>query len=272
MEYKMKFKLILGFCLVNQVTLVGCGGIAEIQESIDGFTNTTALEAIILGVVPPESDILPEDVVDAMGAGTSFKALVVDADAVAAMEEATPIDDASVWVEGAPMGTVAAYSLLEGLYTLEPGMGLEYTAGETWKIGVMVPGDEDPGEVEITLPEATVFALPDTSPVGQSLTLDLAGQGFHWVFLVVTNALSGEVTFTNENEVSSVVDIYEVTHGESTISGVTIPGLAFPTAGVYAVGVAGMVHQDEDAATNVNTVLSGALAGQMRIEVITIGS
>jgi hypothetical protein len=38
------------------------------------------------------------------------------------------------------------------------------------------------------------------------------------------------------------------------------------------VGVAGMVHQDEDAATNVNTVLSGALAGQMRIEVITIGS
>ena len=264
----MKSNLVFGFCLVG---LVGCDGIADIQESIDGFTNTTAIEAIVLGVVPPESDVLPDDIADVMGAGTSFKALVVDADAVAAMETAIPIDNASVWVEGAPMGTVAAYSLLEGLYTLEPGMGLEYAAGETWNIGVMVPGADNAGQVKITLPEATEFSLPETSPVGASMVLDLSGQGFNWAFVVVTNVVSGEVTYTNENEVSSVVDIYEVTHGESTISNVTIPGVAFPVPGVYAVGVAGMVHQGESAASNVNTLLSGAIAGQMRIEVITLG-
>ena len=268
MEYKVKFNLVLGSCLVH---LIGCGEIADIQESIDGFTNTTAIEAIILGVIPPESEALPDDIAEIMSAGTSFKALVVDADAVAAMETAIPIDNASVWVEGAPMGTIAAYSLLEGLYTLEPGMGLEYAPGETWNIGVMVPGAEDAGQVKITLPAATEFTLPKTSPVGASMVLDVSGQGFNWAFVIVTNVLSGEVTYTNEDEVSSVVDIYEVTHGESTISNVSIPGVAFPVAGVYAVGVAGMVHQGESAASNVNTLLSGAIAGQMRIEVITLG-
>ena len=56
-----------------------------------------------------------------------------------------------------------------------------------------------------------------------------------------------------------------------TVTRVTIPGdLAFDSAGVYAVGVAGMNKADSDTFVDMNTALSSVMAGKLRFKAMVI--
>ena len=249
--------------------LSGCGNITDLQDSISGLTNTTVIEAIILGVAGPESDDIPQDILDSFNEGTSLQALLVDADAVAAMNSADPVTGATVSVQGDPMGSVTASEIEGGLYTLEPGGGLDYAAGSRWTVSVMLPNESEAGTATLTLPQSASFSLSEGHTTGESLVLDLNGQGFTWVFVLVIDTVTGEVTYSNESEIADVGGLYEVTHGDDLVGMVEVPGVAFPQDSVYAVGVAGMVHQDDDSIDNLNTLLSGVIAGIMKIEPVS---
>lgn len=245
------------------VVLTGCAPIQELREDINGLTETLVLEALVLGVLPPDGDDIALDGTE-LEVGTSLQAVLVDADGSVALDDMVPLDGAGVTVLGDPMGQVQATPLGAGTYGLAPGEGLEYSAGAFWTLSVTPPrSDDEPGAVEILLPPPPNVSIPSQMDPGTSIALDLGGQQFHATWIQVVDTFTGMPTFT-----SGPVDLetlYEAAHTDAFVGPVDIPGIAFTEPSVYAVAVGGLAHHDDTSIDGLNTAFTGVLAGQVRV-------
>ncbi|MFH1465344.1 MAG: hypothetical protein ABIO70_13235 [Pseudomonadota bacterium] len=251
------------FLLLSLLPLAACGKIEEIQDVIDGLTNPLVAEALLLGVIPPESDLL-----DLEGTpfedGTALKVFLADASSIDDLEQ-SPLDGAVVTVKSAGNGTLELDAGGGGVYSLNGAQGLEYEAGQDFILTASL-SDVD-HRVTVTAPHAPDLDLDEQHPVGEPLLIDLSEYEFDNVLVAVFDAQSGEVSYTNRPE--TIVELYDYTHGEGTVDRHEIPGSAFPRASVYAVGVAGMRNAVEDDYDSMNTALSSCLMGQMRFWALT---
>jgi hypothetical protein len=122
--------------------------------------------------------------------------------------------------------------------------------------------------MRVTAPPPPDADLPTAHSAGQPLSVDLAGQGFDSVLVVVLDAASLELSYSNEP--ADIQELYEFGHG-GTGDSVEIPGDAFPGDSLYAVGVAGLVTADAADLDEVNTALSSMLAGKFRFYPVQTG-
>jgi hypothetical protein len=251
------------FLLLPLLSLVGCGKIEEIQDVLDGLTNPLVTEALLLGVLPPESEEI--DLSDTPFAdGTALKVFLADAASLDDLEQ-SPLDGASVTVHSPANGSLLLDADGGGVYSLTGAGGLVYQAGVDF-ILTAVLSDVD-HRVVVTAPHAPDLDLAEQHAIGEPLLIDLSEFDYDNVLVAVFDVQSGEVSYTNRPD--DVVGLYEYTHSDGQVDRHEVPGTAFPRASVYALGVAGMRNATEDDFESMNTALSSCLLGQMRFWAIT---
>lgn len=232
--------------------LAGCDLFREIGDTFEGLTNRLVGTGVLLSVAPAPNDDVDLSQTD-FDEGTSFTLFLADAAEVADLEEA-PVDGAEVSLQG-----VAATPLDAGVYAIAPGGGLSWQDDATWTARAEVGGGV--AEVDLHLPASAEYAPPSQHTTGADLQVDLSSEGFDSVFIVVVDAQSGDVTWSNEPETPR--EIYDFTRGSGNLD-VLVPGDdAFPADSAYLMGIAGMMRSRADDMHELNTALSTFLSGKM---------
>jgi hypothetical protein len=253
------------------VQLSGCDLIAkgkekinDVKEKIEGLTNPLVAEGVIMSFVPPESDQFNFENTP-YSEGTITTIGLADAKNAADLANA-PVSGAAVTVRGNVQ--VDASETSPGLYTVDLGSDLDYTANQTWNIDINPSEEDEVAMATINLPEGLdLQTIPDEHDPGVALQVDLEGAGYNSAIVIVLDGATGNTTYSNEPK--TVTDLYNFMTGDEELSSVEIPASAFPGQTVYMVGIAGMVHTTTEDVSDMNTALSKFMAGQMRFKIIS---
>lgn len=241
--------------------LAGCEAIDSLKEDVEGLTNPLVVQGMYLGGGEPEAGV---DL-----SGTDFDqaaqatVLLADAASVDDLQNA-PVTGASVTLRSETGGSVALGDEGGGRYAASSEDGLVYAAGEQF---VMSIETDVLSKVAIVAPPEPEVDLPDTHTAGEPLNVLINDTDVDSAVVVVIDGASGEVTFSNEP--ADIRELYDLTHGKGTTR-VEIPGEAFRSPSVYAVGVAGLNAASADDFEELNTALSGFLAGKFRFYALTV--
>jgi len=248
---------MLHFALLATL-LTGCGQLEDVKETLEGLTDPLVVEAVLIGAMEPESDLIDLSDTD-FADGTSIKVFVADATSIDDLE-AGALDGVTVDVKSASLGTLPLDAVGGGLYTANGQDGLEYFAAEEFVISVT--NGEELHKVAVTAPMPVDIDVPEQHTVGENLLIDLTEFDYDAVLVAVLDVMSGEITYSNEPD--GIQEMYDFTHSGSNVKRHEIPGNAFATTSVYAVGVAGMRNATTDDYIDMNTALSSYMVGQMR--------
>lgn len=230
----------------------------DANETFEGLTNPLVVQGWYVGVEPPQDadvDLSGSDFAD----GAALTVFLADAASVDEMDQA-PVQGAEVDADGIPLTEGNG-----GRYVAVGSDGLEYTNNGESLISIGLT--RGVAEALVVTPPPADFVVPVNGTAGTDLTIDLSGQGYDNVLVVVLDS-TGSVSWTNTP--SDITAIYDFARAD-TVTRVTIPGdLAFDSAGVYAVGVAGMNKADSDTFVDMNTALSSVMAGKLRFKAMVI--
>ena len=262
MEIGMISYLAMPLLLAN---LSGCDLIAQgrqkiedVKDKIEGLTNPLVADGVILSFVPPQSDVIDFSNTP-YSEGTITTIGLADAKNAADLANA-PISGAAVTVRGNVQ--IDAEETSPGIYTVELGSELEYTANQTWGIDINPAEAEEIATVSLNLPAPIdLSSITEQHTANQSLVVDVTGAGFQSAIVLVMDGATGNTTYSNEPK--TITELYNFMTGDEEITSVEVPAEAFPNQTLYLVGIAGMVHTTEDDIVNANTALSKFMAGQM---------
>ena len=242
----------------------GCGKFRDLREAIEAATHPIVVQAMFLGVAPPESDLVMLDDTE-FASGSAIRVFLADA---AGGGLGAPLRDGSVQVR---VGGVPSVDLAEadpGAYQATAEEGLVYDAGV--EAAVSVASGEHVGRLYVGLPGPAAPGVDFEHSPGEPLALDLTDYSYQSALAVVIDVTSGEIVWSNEP--TDIDTLYDMTHGDG-IKRLEIPGQALATESVFAVGLAGMMASGEDDIEDVNTALSAFLAGELVFEpVCTMGA
>jgi hypothetical protein len=246
-ESPMNRFLAVALCL----SLSSCDFAEEVIDVFEGLTNPLVSLGMVLGVEP------------AVGAdleGTDYEEGVFASVFLADAANVNQIDQAPVTGANVTVMTVPAFDTGTGLYSIVPTDGLSYLEGVTCRVRVEINGGI--AQADLVLPAAADFDPPTQHTAGADMVVDVTGQEFHSLLIIVLEAESGSVTWSNEPETAR--EFYDFTHRSTEELVVTIPGSeAFPNQTGYLVGVAGMNHTGASNLQHMNTALSTLMAGKM---------
>ena len=229
--------------------------------SIADLTNPTLAQATVLDVFADGAD-LPDEANAYLGTWVTVH--VVDGDATVSGGEPVPIEGTRVYVEDGDGLVVEATSGEDpGSFEIGPDAGLRYGPWEIWTIIIQEPDEDYAGTMQVILPSAPEADVPGFHAQGQPVVLDLHGQGFNYAVSAVLDIQAGELTHWDAP--SGYDETREALHDDNEAGYIELPGRAFPQAGSYVVGVAGMIAVEPGAIHNVNATLSGAAAGRMQL-------
>ncbi len=237
--------------LAATVGLAGCDAFDSTRDAIDGLTNPSIALGLVIAVdEPEEADLSSTD----LEVGTAFSLFLGDASSAADIENA-PINNATVTLEG-----VQTDDPTEGVYLITPDRGLVYEDGATWQVAMSLPSGEASATLE--LPIAPDFDPITEQTAGTGVSIDLTGQGYNAVVVVVIEASSGDLTYSTEPQTAR--EVYDLTRGNDEVTGIEVPGEAFPSENeVYVLGIAGLNHANGADVDGVNSLLSSVSAGKM---------
>ena len=248
------------FPLLASLTLIGgCKILDDVKEDIEGFTEPIVVQAVLLGVADPDGVDLSGTEFDR---GALLAVYLADASDPTELENA-PVSGASVSVRSESLGNLPMTDEGGGLYRITgEDADFSYHAGEEFKVVADYDSESHKTVVHAPHPVDT-DDIPTEHARGEQLVVDLstAPGDYDSAIAAVVELTTGEKTWSNEP--SGVEELYAFTHSDEDVRKVVIPGAAFPTAGVYAVGVAGMHVGETEDYVEVNTALSSFLAGEM---------
>lgn len=237
--------------------LVGCKDVDDLKDKVSGYTNPTVVEGLVLGVAEPdfEFDLSSTD----FGKGATGVIFLADASSADEIESA-PISGAGVTIDSDTGGSSKLKDEGSGRYAVSGADGFSYTVGDAMDLGIDL-GDDACGAT-VVAPAAASATISETHAAGDDLAIDLSGESFDSVLVVVFDTASGSVTYSNQPE--NIKEIYDFTHSGSGGLSLTVPGSALADQTIYAVGVAGLKNAGEDDWDNANTLLSSYMAGKMK--------
>jgi hypothetical protein len=242
--------------------LTGCSQIEDVKDAVNGLTNPLVFEGLVIGVAPPSDDRI--DLTGTEFSSGAFAAMeLADCADVADLANA-PVTGAVVQFLSDETGGVTLHDDGGGSYTADSGDGLVYTAGADATVKAKVGDDES--SVRLPLPPIPTVDIPESAAPNQSLGINLTGQAFDNVLVVVIDGATGETTFDNRPD--SIEDVYNLTHGSGSLA-VEIPGGAFADESVYFVGVAGLTNAASADIENANTVLSAFMGGRLAFSAVS---
>lgn len=229
--------------------LSGCDLLADLA----GATNPTVMEAMLIGVEPPDSDLVDLTGTEFEG-GTGATVLLADATQADDLEEA-PIEGARVDIQIGGRW----YNLrddADGKYIVDEG--ISYPAGE--EVTVRIRDGEERG-ASVRAPESLDLEIVESHSVRSPLVVRAETAGLDTIAVVVMEVESGEILY--DNRPATIEEVYALTHGDGSLA-VEVPGTAFPRPGAYVIGVAGLAISEAEGLENVNTTISAFAAGTIR--------
>lgn len=243
--------------LVVCAALTGCEWVNDLVGVVEAATDPLVVLGAVVCVDLPEG--LDADAIAGTGLspGTSFYGALGDASMITTTPDVT---DA-----GQPGGRLAIEGVEatdhgDGRYVIEAGT-LDWRDGETWTLDVDLDGDT--GTAWIDLPPAAAWDPPPALVPGEDLVIDLSDQPFDTLLVAVADAVTGEVTWSNQPRTASELLVAARTTGSLIV---TVPGAtAFPHAGEWLVGVGAAVHTRPGDLQGVNDVLSAVVASRMTV-------
>lgn len=242
-------------------TLLACAELANLKEDVEGVTAPIVIEALFVGVAPPDEGV------DLSGtqfeSGAAVAVMVADAASVDNLADA-PVVGADVALLLDTAGRVELNDEGSGQYTADGSDGVTYVEGDYATIYAGFDGQE--ARLRQRLPRTPDLSLPASAAPGQDLEIDLTGQGFDNVLVAVIDSSTGETVYDNTPD--AIEEIYQITHGEGE-QRVVVPGAALQNESVYLVGVAGLSNVDTADIDSANTALSAFLAGQMQFTAVS---
>ena len=137
------------------------------------------------------------------------------------------------------------------------GLAFDYLEGTDLRFESDEVGPWD-GDAAVFQPSSARVDVPEFLAFGSDLTLDYGNQGFTSNVAIVLDE-AGIVTWSNEPH--SIDSMYASNKVE--VSSVTIPAEAFPTAGDYAVGLAGCTRTTSADLTALDPALTAVRAGRI---------
>lgn len=242
--------------------------IQDIQEQIEGYTERFVVMGTYLGVAPFDADI---DLSEAGFSGAKAAIFLADAAQYNEIENA-PVTGLQPLLRSAGNGALTMVEEENGKYVISGDDGLVYSDAE--QTSVVVTYLEEERQISVFAPQAPdLSAVPEIHTAGAGMTIDLSEQGFDNALVVVIDAESGEITYSNEPE--GIEALYEMAHGEGGALSddettepeplvVVIPERAFAEESIYAIGVAGLVVGETEDMVGINTALSSIIAGQFQ--------
>jgi len=252
--------------LTAALLLTGCDLLEDAREELTDLTNPLVGQVMLVGIAEPE-----DATVAAALEGTDWEmgmfAQVFLADATSANDLSNaPVGDATV---KAKIGANEAILLTEddaGSYSASNLDGLVYQVNANVEVSVNLEGG--PALLTNKLPEEPDLDIPTQQAKGAKMIVDLADGNYNAVLGVVVNAQTQAVVWSNEP--TTAEEIYDFTHNDEAVNKLEIPGASFANPGVYAVGIAGLVNGEAEDFENVNSLLSGFMAGKMSLYPVTV--
>jgi hypothetical protein len=252
------------------VVLTGCYG-APPQgfaglDGLQGLTDPVVAQGLVLGIETPDHPAVDKALERAgIDPGVAVTMFLANASSLGDLDS-LPLEGARVVVQ-TPEDAVDAPDLGDGLYLLEPrDSELRYRDGELWTLWAAVGRSTD-SAIDVALPGAAPVDVPSEHALGTPLDLDFTGMGYDHALVAVYD-LDGNEVWTNEPR--SIEDIYELTASTGDAGIVRVPADAFDREGVLAVGVAGLYDAQPEHVYQLNTALSSATAGKMRVHAVTV--
>lgn len=232
--------------------LTGCNLISDLTNPLVGLG--IVLDVDRLGA--PNTDLSG---LSGFDEGLGAQVFLADATEVNDLDNAL-VTGATVTLEQEPLTESAS-----GSYTLASS-NLTYDEGAEWDVSAQVGSDT--AKARLTLPPAPDYSLPASHSTGSELTLDLSGQGFDSLLVVVIDD-SGSLTYSNQPQTAR--EIYNFTHGSTNTNTFSIPGSAFAQNGAYAVGVGGMNTTSSGDLDGMNSILSSFVSGVLVFKPMVVG-
>ena len=100
-----------------------------------------------------------------------------------------------------------------GIYTVELGSELEYTANQTWGIDINPAEAEEIATVSLNLPAPIdLSSITEQHTANQSLVVDVTGAGFQSAIVLVMDGATGNTTYSNEPK--TITELYNFMTGD----------------------------------------------------------
>jgi hypothetical protein len=231
-----------------------------VEDAVSALADPLVAQAVVLGFEDPEAEEI-EALVDAglLNTGVTINMYLANAANAADIAKA-PVNGARVVLE-TPEDAYGAPRTGEGTYRIDSAEEeIEYADEDEWMLWADA-GREKASRVDVILPPAAEIDLPKHHDEGKDLELDLTGQGYNSTIIWVYDD-RGIPTWGNYPE--NITEVYNRSLAAEPLEVVTIPGAAFPHTGIYALGIAAMVHNSDEQLIEVNALLSRGMSGKTR--------
>jgi len=248
--------------LICAVISIGCGELSNLRDAYEGITERFVVSAVYVGVEDREDVDLTE-----IGLSTQVTSYLSDAAEISEVNNGS-LSGLDVQLTTGSFGQSSFVDVGDGQYELDAFDGLAYTPAESAIIEAVYQGTKR--SISVKTPVTADVDVYPIVEVGDPVIVDLNGQGFDAMLVVLIDVESASVVYSNEP--SDVVGLIEMTHpygyhlsshDESGLDMVVeVPGEAIDRAGTYLLGVAGLNLSDPASYQDINILLSSFMAGR----------
>lgn len=240
----------------------GCDLFNTVKDTVEGVLEPQVAIGLVVVLDPEGSDLVDLDELG-LTAGVAGTVFLADARDVADLEEA-PVTGATMSLSGCG-ASAALNEEADGTYALVSPTDLDGCEGP---VLTLRRDDVDPGlQVPFTIPGPPTLTIPARWTAGDPLTIPLSTAGYDGGIVVVIDATSGDVVFSNEPQ--DIRGYYELLTKAGDVEDVVVPGTAFEEDKVYGVLVTGLIKVPNRDVDEANTALSVLDAGRARLYGLT---
>ncbi len=237
--------------------LGGCSLLGALTDKLEQYTETTTMQGLALNVAEPQNDqianVLAElaDWSPGIGRATIFLADASNADD---MSEA-PIGGAAVTLRAESFGELTLDEGKTGYYETED---LDYPQGE--ELEVVIEGESTHRAATLAPAGLKNLEIPERSAMNQSIVIDASHEDIDALFVVVVEVRTATVIY--DSTPKTIEAMYEFSHGAAPTS-VELDGSMFDRAGLYAIGLSGLIRAEQGTYEELNVLLSTFMAGEV---------
>jgi hypothetical protein len=216
------------------------------------------VQSLFIDIAPPEFPGLDPSEIDGLNFAPFATVLLADATEIADIENA-PILGAEPKIRVGDNGAVLLEDQEDGTYYGDGTFGLVYSPGDEATLTIRIDGVAHSAVVQMPR-EPDRLDVPLQHTANENMVLDFADYSYHQILIVVVDAETYEVTYSNEPETPQ--ELYEFSQDRDIKTKFDIPSRAFNRETYYAVGVAGILLSSDDQLDEINTALSAFMAGK----------
>jgi len=258
---------------LSLLSISGCDALQSKINEIENLANEFVAIGFYLGVEEIDTPLIDDATLALLDDLTSVELFLATA-ASSQDLNSNPVSRADVTLNSPLNGVLPVEENNPGQYSTNTSTGLLYDESEVALFEIEHTGIDH--AISVNVPAEPSFTLNASHNQNEDLDISFSNQAYENALAFVVNVQTGEVTY--DNRPTTPMEMYELTHPQGILlnevepdtDSINIPGSAFGTDGIYVIGVAGIISSKASQMNNINTAISGLIAGKFNIEAICI--